>query len=305
MGTTSAPAGAATRAVCRRFSPAADQTATLTDGALNEVSGVAASRLHPPLLWVHNDSGGEPAVYAIRPDGTLVSTVTIEGATNTDWEDIAVGPGPAARRELPLPRRHRRQPLRSRSHHGVPDPRAEHHDRRRSPSPAPRPSRCGTPTTRSTRSRCSSTPGAATSSSSTRSTRVPSARVFRAPKRALVDGADVTMDEVATFTLERDEIAPPDRSRKVPRHAHHRCRRVARRQHRARAHLPPRPRLHPPAGSSARDGVRPPPVRRPADRRSARARPSVSPQTARATSPSARVPGASVHRFAIRPPLSR
>ena len=94
MGTTSAPAGAATRSVCRRFSPAADQTATLSDSTLNEVSGVAASRMNPPLLWVHNDSGGQPAVSSIRPDGTLVSTVTIEGATNTDWEDIAVGPGP-------------------------------------------------------------------------------------------------------------------------------------------------------------------------------------------------------------------
>ena len=30
-------------------------------------------------------------------------------------------------------------------------------------------------------------------------------RVFRAPKRSLVDGADVTMKEVATFTLEPDE----------------------------------------------------------------------------------------------------
>ena len=46
------------------------------------------------LLWVHDDSGGAPAVYAIRPDGSLASTYTIEGATNTDWEDIAVGPGP-------------------------------------------------------------------------------------------------------------------------------------------------------------------------------------------------------------------
>ena len=29
--------------------------------------------------------------------------------------------------------------------------------------------------------------------------------MFRAPKRSLVDGADVTMKEVATFTLEPDE----------------------------------------------------------------------------------------------------
>jgi hypothetical protein len=41
-------------------------------------------------------------------------------------------------------------------------------------------------------------------------------RVFRAPKRALVDGADVTMDEVATFTLERDELSLPIGVAKFP-----------------------------------------------------------------------------------------
>jgi hypothetical protein len=80
--------------VCNRFAAAPDQNAVLTDPVLNEVSGVAASRTQPPLLWVHDDSGGAPAVYAIRPDGTLVGTYTIDGATNTDWEDVAVGPGP-------------------------------------------------------------------------------------------------------------------------------------------------------------------------------------------------------------------
>ena len=168
-----APAATASATVCRRFSPVTDQSATLNDGVLNEVSGVAASRLHPPLLWVHNDSGGEPAVYAIRPDGTLVSTVTIEGATNTDWEDIAVGPGPA-RGVSYLFLGDIGDNLSGRDHitvYRIPEPRTTI---AAIPSPAPRPSRCGTPTTPSTRSRCSSTPGAATSSSSTRSTRVPS-----------------------------------------------------------------------------------------------------------------------------------
>ena len=64
------------------------------DPVLNEVSGVAASHTQPPLLWVHDDSGGAPAVYAIRPDGNLVATYVVDGTTNTDWEDIAVGPGP-------------------------------------------------------------------------------------------------------------------------------------------------------------------------------------------------------------------
>jgi hypothetical protein len=94
-GLGAAPTGAAaTSVVCERFTAAPDQSAALTDPVLNEVSGVAASHTQPPLLWVHDDSGGAPAVYAIRPDATLVGTYTIEGATNTDWEDIAVGPGP-------------------------------------------------------------------------------------------------------------------------------------------------------------------------------------------------------------------
>jgi len=80
--------------VCARFAAAPVQDAALADPVLNEVSGVAASRTQPPLLWVHDDSAGAPAVYGIRPDGTLVATYTVDGATNTDWEDIAVGPGP-------------------------------------------------------------------------------------------------------------------------------------------------------------------------------------------------------------------
>jgi hypothetical protein len=83
-----------TTTICDRFAAGAVQTATLGDPVLNEVSGIAASRVQRPLLWVHDDSGGAPAVYAIRPDGSLVSTYTVDGATNTDWEDIAVGPGP-------------------------------------------------------------------------------------------------------------------------------------------------------------------------------------------------------------------
>jgi hypothetical protein len=40
-------------------------------------------------FWTHNDSGGAPQVFAIARDGTLNQTVTLTGATNVDWEDIA------------------------------------------------------------------------------------------------------------------------------------------------------------------------------------------------------------------------
>ena len=48
--------------VCARFAAAPVQDAALADPVLNEVSGVAASRTQPPLLWVHDDSAGAPAV---------------------------------------------------------------------------------------------------------------------------------------------------------------------------------------------------------------------------------------------------
>jgi len=89
-----ARAALAATTVCDRLAAAPHQSATLGDPVLNEVSGIGASRVQRPVLWVHDDSGGAPAIYAIRPDGSLVSTYTIEGAANTDWEDLAVGPGP-------------------------------------------------------------------------------------------------------------------------------------------------------------------------------------------------------------------
>src|SRR5690349_7001177 len=41
-------------------------------------------------VWTHNDSGGEPAIYAIdTATGNIIKKVTIANATNVDWEDIA------------------------------------------------------------------------------------------------------------------------------------------------------------------------------------------------------------------------
>lgn len=64
---------------------------------VDESSGLAASHLAPDMLWTHNDSGGEPELYAIRSDGSLVATVAVGGARNRDWEDLAVGPCDAGR----------------------------------------------------------------------------------------------------------------------------------------------------------------------------------------------------------------
>ena len=62
--------------------------------SLQELSGIAASRRNPGVLWVHNDSGDAPRVYAINEKAQLLGECNIQGATARDWEDIAVGPGP-------------------------------------------------------------------------------------------------------------------------------------------------------------------------------------------------------------------
>jgi hypothetical protein len=157
------------------------------------------------LLWVQNDSGGAPAVYAIRPDGSLVGTYTIEGATNTDWEDIAVGPGPT-RGTSYLYVGDIGQNIALRDHvtvYRVPEPDA--------PIAA-----TGTLTGAAVISlRYPDHPVDAESMFVDPRTGdlyvidkeylTAVGRVFRAPARSLLDGADVTMREVASFTLERDD----------------------------------------------------------------------------------------------------
>jgi len=71
---------------------------TVANGAVTELSGIAASRRNPGVWWVHNDSGQgiRNVVYAVGDDGRDLGTFTLTGATNVDWEDIAVGPGPDA-----------------------------------------------------------------------------------------------------------------------------------------------------------------------------------------------------------------
>ncbi len=54
---------------------------------LNESSGLEYCR---GKLWSHNDSGGEPKIYAIEPTtGGIIQTITLQGITNIDWEDLA------------------------------------------------------------------------------------------------------------------------------------------------------------------------------------------------------------------------
>ena len=59
---------------------------------LEEVSGIAASRQNPHILWMHNDGDAEQ-LYAVHTSGRVVARVQLP-AQVTDLEDIAIGPGP-------------------------------------------------------------------------------------------------------------------------------------------------------------------------------------------------------------------
>jgi hypothetical protein len=70
------------------------QTGTIQNTSVTEASGIAASRKNANVLWTHNDSGNPAQLFAMTPAGTNLAAYTITGASNVDWEDIAVGPGP-------------------------------------------------------------------------------------------------------------------------------------------------------------------------------------------------------------------
>lgn len=69
---------------------------TLDEASIDEASGLAASRLHPFLLYTHNDSGGEPEVYMIDTLGKYQGKIKLDGVRNQDWEDISIGPSKEA-----------------------------------------------------------------------------------------------------------------------------------------------------------------------------------------------------------------
>ncbi len=56
--------------------------------SLDELSGLAPSR-RSDHLWGIEDGGNEAALYAIATDGSALGKVLVDGAENTDWEDLS------------------------------------------------------------------------------------------------------------------------------------------------------------------------------------------------------------------------
>ena len=73
--------------------PGAAGAVTISDPRIHESSGLAASQRHPDYFYTVNDMGNAPQVFLLAPDGSTAAVLTLEGAENVDWEDIAVADG--------------------------------------------------------------------------------------------------------------------------------------------------------------------------------------------------------------------
>ena len=90
------------------------RVATVEHGPISEISGIVKSATYPGVWWVHNDSGNDPALFAIDADGDPILPdwlkdsyqvgaekspkptwpgIEILQASNVDWEDIALADG--------------------------------------------------------------------------------------------------------------------------------------------------------------------------------------------------------------------
>lgn len=97
--TPASPAAALFDAVCAD-SATVEAVGALQSEAITEASGIVASRSNPGVWWTHNDSGDSERVFAIDDSGALLSTVELDGATERDWEDIAIGRSPDGERSM-------------------------------------------------------------------------------------------------------------------------------------------------------------------------------------------------------------
>jgi hypothetical protein len=64
-----------------------------SDPRITEASGIARGEESPGVFYVQNDSGHPNEVFAVNGhSGVTAATITVRGARNVDWEDIATAP---------------------------------------------------------------------------------------------------------------------------------------------------------------------------------------------------------------------
>lgn len=96
---TVAPLTSIVLPACPRFGPPREVGKVAHPGIV-EASGLVASRRQRGVLWVHNDSGDGPRVYAIDESGKRLADFVLSPGSAWDWEDIAIGPGPQPGRDF-------------------------------------------------------------------------------------------------------------------------------------------------------------------------------------------------------------
>jgi hypothetical protein len=68
----------------------------IADPRITEASGIAPGIASPGVDYVENDSGDTNRFFALnRRTGATAATITVVGARNVDWEDIAAAPDAA------------------------------------------------------------------------------------------------------------------------------------------------------------------------------------------------------------------
>lgn len=65
------------------------QEFTVPTGPLTEISGCAITRADPDTIWLHNDSGNAPQLFAVDLRTKKVRSVDVAGAELVDWEDMS------------------------------------------------------------------------------------------------------------------------------------------------------------------------------------------------------------------------
>lgn len=61
----------------------------IEDERINEASGMAMSNRRDDMIWIHNDSGDGPFLYAVSTTGKSLGRVQLVGIIARDWEDMA------------------------------------------------------------------------------------------------------------------------------------------------------------------------------------------------------------------------
>ncbi|WP_437336062.1 cell wall anchor protein [Sorangium sp. So ce394] len=87
------PAGAPSCSAGEPFASSYTTVGSLTSTAIVEISGLAASRVNPGILYAHSENNAN--FVAIQKTNAAVVGSYVAGVFPWDWEDIATGPCPA------------------------------------------------------------------------------------------------------------------------------------------------------------------------------------------------------------------